>query len=71
LVCLGGEPVEEKRIEKDFYEEDAFWSDTECIWSEKYKNSVRLYPVRPEWENVTTVIGGVSIEKYIRVVSEP
>lgn len=71
LVCLGGEPVEEKRIEKDFYEEDAFWSDTECIWSEKYKNSVRLYPVWPEWENVTTVIGGASIEKYIRVVSEP
>lgn len=71
LVCLGGEPVEEKRIEKDFYEEDAFWSDTECIWSEKYKNSVRLYPVWPEWEKVTTVNGGTSIEKYIRVVSEP
>lgn len=29
------------------------------------------YPVWPEWENVTTVIGGASIEKYIRVVSEP
>ena len=56
---------------KAIYEEDAFWSDTECIWSEKYKNSVRLYPVWPEWENVTTVIGGASIEKYIRVVSEP
>lgn len=71
LVYSGGELAEEKRLEKDFYEEDAFWSDTECIWSERYKSSVLLYPVWPEWEEVTTVIGKTSIEKYIRVVSKP
>lgn len=71
LVYSGGELAEGKRLEKDFYEEDAFWSDTECIWSERYKSSVLLYPVWPEWEEVTTVIGKTSIEKYIRVVSKP
>ena len=70
LVYSQGEVAQENRIEKDFYEEDAFWFAEECVRSADYRGSVRLYPDYPEWEKAETITGGIVINKYVRVVSE-
>lgn len=70
LVYSEGEWVEENRIEKDFYENDAFWFEESCIWSDNYKNGIKLYPDWPEWEQVKTEVGGIILHKYVKAVSE-
>lgn len=69
LIYSNGEVAQENRIEKDFYEEDAFWFAEECVWSANYKGSVRMYPEWPEWEEVETATGGIVINKYVRAAS--
>lgn len=70
LIYSDGEVIQENRIAEDFYENNAFWFEEECIWSDNYKGSVKLYPDWPEWEVVETETGGMTIDKYIRANSE-
>lgn len=71
LIYFDGEEVQENQIAEDFYEEDAFWFGEECVWSVNYKDGIRLYPDGPEWEKVETVMGGITVNKYIRNAAEP
>lgn len=48
---------------------DAFWFEESCIWSDNYKNGIKLYPDWPEWEKVETEVGGIILQKYVRAVS--
>lgn len=65
LIYSDGEVTQENRIEEDFYEEDMFWHEEECVWSDNYRGSIRLYPDWPEWEKVETDTGGITVNKYI------
>lgn len=62
--------MEENRIGEDFYEDNAFWREEDCIWSTNYKSGVILYPDWPKWEEIRTMVVGIAIQKYVSAVLE-